>query len=101
MRLADRMTEKQLKATVKTTACGGVPGLVLKVTKLKDGTMAKYFILRESTLNRIFTLGRYPQMSLAEAFKKAAEWKAKLTHLKKKKRSRRHYGRNPHNPTIV
>lgn len=78
MRLADRMTEKQLKATVKTTACGGVPGLVLKVTKLKDGTMAKYFILRESTLNRIFTLGRYPQMSLAEAFKKAAEWKAKI-----------------------
>lgn len=78
MRLADRMTEKALKAAVKTTACGGVPGLVLKVTKLKDGTLAKYFILRETSLGRIFTLGRYPQLSLAEAFKKAADWKVKI-----------------------
>lgn len=78
MRLAERMTEKQLKAITKTRACGGVPGLVVKVVKLKDGSLAKYFILRESTINRIFTLGRYPQMSLADAFKKAAEWKVKI-----------------------
>lgn len=97
MRLAERMTEKQLKAVTKTRACGGVPGLVVKVVKLKDGSLAKYFILRESTINRIFTLGRYPQMSLADAFKKAAE----LTRLKKKKRSRPHYGGNPLHPTIV
>lgn len=78
MRLAERMTEKQLKAVTKTRACGGVPGLVVKVVKLKDGSLAKYFILRESTINRIFTLGRYPQMSLADAFKKAADWKVKI-----------------------
>ena len=105
MRLAERMTEKQLKAVTKTRACGGVPGLVVKVVKLKDGSLAKYFILRESTINRIFTLGRYPQMSLADAFKKAADWKVKirqaLTRLKKKKRSRPHYGGNPLHPTIV
>ena len=46
MRLAERMTEKQLKAVTKTRACGGVPGLVVKVVKLKDGSLAKYFILR-------------------------------------------------------
>lgn len=102
MRLAERMIEKQLKAVTKTRACGGVPGLVVKVVKLKDGSLAKYFILRESTINRIFTLGRYPQMSLADAFKKAADWKVKiLTRLKKKKRSRPHYGGNPLHPTIV
>ena len=67
MRLADRMTEKALKAAVKTTACGGVPGLVLKVTKLKDGTLAKYFILRETSLGRIFTLGRYCLLYTSDA----------------------------------
>ena len=105
MRLAERMTEKQLKAVTKTRACGGVPGLVVKVVKLKDGSLAKYFILRESTINRIFTLGRYPQMSLADAFKKAAEWKVKIkqvsTRPKKKKRSRLHYGRNQRPGMIV
>ena len=40
MRLAERMTEKQLKAVTKTRACGGVPGLVVKVVKLKDGSLA-------------------------------------------------------------
>ena len=78
MRLSGRMTEKQLKALTKTKACGGVPGLVVRVVQLKDGSWAKYFVLRESTINRIFTLGRYPQMSLADAFKKAAEWKVKI-----------------------
>lgn len=78
MRFAERMTEKQLKVLTKTRACGSIPGLVVKVVKLKDGSLAKYFILRESTINRIFTLGRYPQMSLADAFKKAAEWKVKI-----------------------
>ena len=35
MRLAERMTEKQLKAVTKTRACGGVPGLVCKVENSK------------------------------------------------------------------
>ena len=78
MRLVERMTEKRLRALTKTTACGGVPGLIVRVVKLKDGSLAKYFVLRETTINRIFTLGRYPQISLAEAFKKATEWKVKI-----------------------
>ena len=78
MRIAARMTEKRLKAITKTTACGEVPGLYAHVAKLKDGTLAKYFILREVSLKRVFTLGKYPDMSLAEAFKKAREWKDKI-----------------------
>lgn len=45
---------------------------------LKNGESAKYFVLRERSINRTFTLGKYPDMSLAEAFKKAAEWKEKV-----------------------
>lgn len=78
MRLVQRMTEKRLKTLEKTTACGIVPGLVVKVMKLKDGSTAKYFVLRERTINRVFTLGKYPDMSLSAAFDKANLWKKKI-----------------------
>ena len=78
MRLAKRMTEKSLKALTRSTACGVVPGLSVRVKELQDGTLAKYFQLRAVSINRVFTLGRYPTMSLAEAFRKAQEWKDKI-----------------------
>ncbi len=62
----------------KTTACGVVPGLIVKEAKLSDGSIAKYFVLREPSIKRMFTLGCYPKMSLAEAFRKASEWKEKI-----------------------
>ena len=72
------ITEKKLRTVTKHTACGVVPGLYVWVTLLKSGELAKYFVLRERSINRTFTLGKYPDMSLAEAFKKAAEWKEKI-----------------------
>lgn len=75
MKLVAPITEKKLKSITKSTACGGVPGLWVKVVELKGGKLAKYFVLRERTIGRIFTLGKYPDMPLSEAFKKAAEWK--------------------------
>lgn len=78
MKLVATMTEKRLKALTKTTACGVVPGLCVRVVTLKGGTLAKYFVLRERSINRTFTLGQYPTMSLAEAFRKAADWKQKI-----------------------
>lgn len=56
----------------------GCSGLYVWVMTLKNGESAKYFVLRERSINRTFTLGKYPDMSLAEAFKKAAEWKEKV-----------------------
>lgn len=78
MRVIQRITEKQLKTLTKTTACGVVPGLTVKVKELSDGSIAKYFVLREQSIKRVFTLGQYPKMSLAEAFKKAKEFREKL-----------------------
>lgn len=78
MRLSKTMTERQLKSLSKTTACGVVPGLTVKVVKLKDGTVSKYFILRATNLNKVLTLGQYPEMSLSQAFAKAKLWKEKL-----------------------
>lgn len=75
MKLVAPITEKKLKSITKSTACGGVPGLWVKVVELKGGKLAKYFVLRERTIGRTFTLGKYPDMPLSEAFKKAAEWK--------------------------
>ena len=75
MKLVAPITEKKLKSITKSTACGGVPGLWVKVVELKSGKLAKYFVLRERTIGRTFTLGKYPDMPLSEAFKKAAEWK--------------------------
>lgn len=75
MRQAATLTEKRLKATTRSIACGRVPGLWVSVRQLKNGELAKYFVLRERSIGRVFSLGKYPEMSLAEAFKKAAEWK--------------------------
>lgn len=72
------MTEKRLRSLTKSTACGVVPGFWVSVKKLKDGSYRKYFVLRERTIGRFFTLGAYPELSLAEAFKKAAVWKDKI-----------------------
>ena len=78
MREAKRMTEKGLKALTKSTACGVVPGLWVQVFVKKDGSLSKYFVLRERTIGRVFTLGKYPDLSLSEAFQKAREWKGKV-----------------------
>ena len=78
MKIVAPITEKKIKSLTKHTACGIVPGLYVWVMTLKNGETAKYFVLRERSINRTFTLGKYPDMSLAEAFKKAAEWKEKV-----------------------
>lgn len=78
MRVVPKMTDRQLKTLTKTTACGVVQGLAVKVRVLNDGTLAKYFILRDRVSNRVFSLGRYPEMSLATAFEKAKDWKEKI-----------------------
>lgn len=65
MRISVRLTEKKLRTLDKTTACGVVRGLYVKVSKLKDGTLAKYFILRDRSVGRVFSLGAYPKMSLS------------------------------------
>ena len=78
MRIAATMTEKRLRSLTKSTACGVVPGFWVSVKKLKDGSYRKYFVLRERTIGRFFTLDAYPELSLAEAFKKAIVWKDKI-----------------------
>ena len=78
MKIVAPITEKKIKSITKHTACGVVPGLYVWVMTLKNGETAKYFVLRERSINRTFTLGKYPDMSLTEAFKKAAEWKEKV-----------------------
>lgn len=78
MKMVSPMTEKRLKALIKSAACGVVPGLNVRVVELKDGSLAKYFVLRERSVNRTFTLGKYPDLSLSDAFKKAAVWKKKI-----------------------
>lgn len=78
MKIVAPISEKKIKTLQKSSACGVVPGLWVKVVPLKNGELAKYFVLRERSINRTFNLGNYPDMSLAEAFKKAAEWKEKV-----------------------
>ncbi|MCG5031706.1 integrase family protein [Mesosutterella sp. OilRF-GAM-744-9] len=78
MRVANRMTEKRLKALTADASCGVVPGLYVSVRRLKDGSYAKYFLLRERSLKRVFTLGKFPEMTLAEAFEKGRLWKKKI-----------------------
>ena len=78
MRAVVPMTDKRLRSLQKTTACGIVPGLFVQVVKLSGGKLAKYFILRDREVNRVFSLGKYPEMSLSEAFAKAGEWKRKI-----------------------
>ena len=78
MRIAERMTERKLKTLTKDCACGVVPGLVVSIRTLSDGTIAKYFLLRVRKIGRVFALGKYPSMTLSEAFAKAADWKEKI-----------------------
>ncbi len=79
-KLLAKITDKKLQSVTKTTACGGVPGLIVKVSKLQNGYLRKYFFLRYQRAGgtRYFSLGSYPETTLAEAFKKAAEWRKKL-----------------------
>ena len=78
MKFVVPMTEKRLRSLSKDEACGVVPGLMVRVVKLRDGSLAKYFVLRARSINRYFTLGKYPELGLSEAFKKAADWKDKI-----------------------
>lgn len=78
MRSAERMTERKLKTLTKDTACGVVPGLYVSIRKLADGSLAKYFVLKVRSTGRSLNLGRYPAMSLAEAFAKASDWRQKM-----------------------
>ena len=75
-KIAERMTEKKLRTITKDTACGVVPGLYIRVRPLADGTIGKYFVLIDRATKRVFPLGRYPKLTLSDAFKKAADWKA-------------------------
>lgn len=53
---------------------------MVTVRTLKDGSVARYFILRYQKDDKQvkFNLGVYPQMSLAQAFAKAKEGRDKL-----------------------
>ncbi len=77
--LLAKITDKKLQSITKTIACGVVPGLIVKVSKLQNGYLRKYFFLRyqRNGSARHFALGAYPEMSSAEALKKAAEWRKK------------------------
>lgn len=79
-RLVTKMTDKKLKTITKDTACGIVPGLMASVRTLKDGSIARYFVLRYQKDGKQvkYNLGVYPQMTLAQAFTKAKEWRDKL-----------------------
>ena len=72
------MTERKLKTLTKDAACGVVPGLYVSIRKLADGSLAKYFVLKVRSTGRSLNLGRYPAMSLAEAFAKASDWRQKV-----------------------
>lgn len=74
-KIAERMTEKKLRTLTKDCACGVVPGMYVRVRTLSDGTIGRYFVLIDRATKRVFPLGRYPKLSLSDAFKKAAEWK--------------------------
>ena len=72
------MTEHKLKTLTKDAACGVVPGLYVSIRKLAGGSLAKYFVLKVRSAGRSLNLGRYPAMSLAEAFAKASDWRQKV-----------------------
>lgn len=75
-----KMTDKRLKTLTKETSCGVVPGLSVVVRQLKDGVVGRYFVLRYAKhgLTKKINLGAYPQMSLAQAFAKAQEFRDQL-----------------------
>lgn len=72
------MTDKKLRSVVSDTACGVVRGLYVRPRRLGDGSVVRYFILRDKKSGRSWQLGKYPELSLSDAFAKAAEWRAKI-----------------------
>lgn len=79
-KLLAKITDRKLQSITKTTSCGGVPGLIVKVTPLQNGYLRKYFFLRyqRNGSTKHYSIGAYPETSLAEAFKKAAQWRKLL-----------------------
>ena len=78
MRMPRQMTETRLKSLTHNATCGYVTGFGVDVKKLKSGKYSKYFVLREPSLHRSYTLGKYPDMPLEDAIEKARLWKAKI-----------------------
>ena len=72
------MTDKKLRSVTSETACGVVPGLYVRPRSRSDGSIVKYFVLRDRRTKRCFNLGSYPQLSLSEAFMMAADWRRML-----------------------
>lgn len=77
-RVAVKMTDKKLRSVTSETACGVVPGLYVRPRSRSDGSIVKYFVLRDRRTKRCFNLGSYPQLSLSEAFMMAADWRRML-----------------------
>lgn len=77
-RVAVKMTDKKLRTVTSETACGVVPGLYVRPRSRSDGSIVKYFVLRDRRTKRCFNLGSYPQLSLSEAFMMAADWRRML-----------------------
>lgn len=79
-KLATKMTDKKLRSLTKDTSCGVVPGLIVVVRKLADGSFGKYFsLLYTSNGKRIkYNLGAYPSLSLSAAFEKAQKYREML-----------------------
>ncbi len=50
----------------------------MRVVELSDGSFSKHFVLRARAIGRVLTLGKYPEPSLAEAFKNTADWGEKI-----------------------
>ena len=44
MKIVAPISEKKIKTLQKSSACGVVPGLWVKVVPLKNGELAKYFV---------------------------------------------------------
>lgn len=105
-RIAVKMTDKKLRAVTSETACGVVSGLYVRPRTLGDGTVARYFILRDRKSKRSFQLGKYPELSLSAAFAKAAEWRQMLDEgidpvaLQKEKAESLKSKETPHDPTL-
>lgn len=51
-RLAAKMTDKKLRSVVSDTACGVVRGLYVRPRRLGDGSVVRYFILRDKKSGR-------------------------------------------------
>lgn len=78
-RFIPTLSNRQVSLLQKTTSLGGVPGFILKVQPGKYG-ISKTYILKMAVNGkvRVFTLGSFDKMSLAEARSLAAEWREKI-----------------------